>query len=79
MHKNAKKSPCFMEVIVMTIDKMKDKTVELNEAIQRINIMIGTYDLMKGWEIAVPMNKADDLMNAIMATWEEMKEIVNGD
>lgn len=79
MHRNAKKSPCFMEVIVMTIDKMKDKTVELNEAIQEMNIMIGTYDLMKNWEIAVPMNKANDLMNAIMAKWEEMKEIVNED
>lgn len=79
MHRNAKKSPCFMEVIVMTIEKMKDKTVELNGMIQELNIMIGTYELMKDWEVAVPMNMADKLMNAIMTTWDEMKKIVNED
>lgn len=63
----------------MTIEKMKDKTVELNGMIQELNIMIGTYELMKDWEVAVPMNMADKLMNAIMTTWDEMKKIVNED
>lgn len=63
----------------MTIDMIKDKTIELNEAIQILNIAIGAYDLMKDWEISVPMGKADELMNAFMEAWSEVKEIVNED